>query len=814
MSYNIRTTGTNINILNLTQDVEVLIDGSLTINQDLTVLGTTTTIDTNNLLIEDPIFVSGTGNTTDSSDLGMVMTRGVGGNVALLWDESEDQFVLCATTADGSTSGDMVISSYSPLRTGDLQCEVFTSNGIDDNVTETRLRVENSTTHWGQSTAFSGYALSRGITSGSLTIAGGEDGSDGSSVTFIGSTGSPANDIRFRVGLSTVLLYDDSDTEWDFQDNSLTTSSQFISTATTGTSPLAVSSTTLVTNLNADQVDGLDSTDLLLVDGSQALTANWDAGSFDITAEQFHSDIVTGTSPFTVASTTVVSNLNADLLDGFEAAGFPNRNDTTANPAATDDLANYQIGSVWVNTTSDAIFINVDNTDDTAIWKELSTTDIALSEIVQDTTPQLGANLDMNSFGIDFSEILNVTLDTDIAAGDAINISGSAAGELTLGAGGIQRFITINPHINQTGAASYTALHMDVTETSTGSGDKFLVDIQKNGTSQLTLNDSSYLDVNGYVEGTGFVGAELINKIESGKTILSGGLSTTTGASIQLFGTTEATTPRDILFKSDASTELHYDDSESTWDFQSNVIKTSSDVVLLTDARVDNRNTVEYFDDFVMKAFDETNENWILNSGSDDLAVDPAIVIAAGGTAFLDAGDGDGTVAVDGSQLVWAIPVQAGYGGLVFEARVKIEDITGCSVNIGLTDSTVLEEPFSGAADVITSNASDAVCFVYDNGNTTKEWFVAGVDTDTDATGTGASGTAPVNDTYQVLRCVIDADGEGAEFFINKVSVGTLTAAATANNVDLYLTAIIVGDGANAAAVGLTVDYMYVSHIR
>lgn len=56
--------------------------------------------------------------------------------------------------------------------------------------------------------------------------------------------------------------------------------------------------------------------DVVLVDGTHALTADWDAGSFQIRAETFQSDITTGTAPLIVASTTVVTNLNADLLDG------------------------------------------------------------------------------------------------------------------------------------------------------------------------------------------------------------------------------------------------------------------------------------------------------------------------------------------------------------------------------------------------------------------------------------------------------------------------------------------------------------------
>jgi len=42
--------------------------------------------------------------------------------------------------------------------------------------------------------------------------------------------------------------------------------------------------------LDADQVDGKDSSDLLLVDGSQPLTANWDAGAYQIDADEFYAD--------------------------------------------------------------------------------------------------------------------------------------------------------------------------------------------------------------------------------------------------------------------------------------------------------------------------------------------------------------------------------------------------------------------------------------------------------------------------------------------------------------------------------------------
>jgi len=49
---------------------------------------------------------------------------------------------------------------------------------------------------------------------------------------------------------------------------------------------------------------------------------NVDVGNFQIRALQFYPDAATGTAPFVVDSTTMVSNLNADQLDGLEGSGF------------------------------------------------------------------------------------------------------------------------------------------------------------------------------------------------------------------------------------------------------------------------------------------------------------------------------------------------------------------------------------------------------------------------------------------------------------------------------------------------------------
>ena len=57
---------------------------------------------------------------------------------------------------------------------------------------------------------------------------------------------------------------------------------------------------------------------------TNALTAtdNLDIGSWKLRAETFQSDVVTGTAPFIVASTTRVTNLNCDLFDDLDSSAY------------------------------------------------------------------------------------------------------------------------------------------------------------------------------------------------------------------------------------------------------------------------------------------------------------------------------------------------------------------------------------------------------------------------------------------------------------------------------------------------------------
>lgn len=221
------------------------------------------------------------------------------------------------------------------------------------------------------------------------------------------------------------------------------------------------------------------------------------------------------------------------------------------------------------------------------------------------------------------------------------------------------------------------------------------------------------------------------------------------------------------------------------------------------------RGLVQVFDDFNRQAVYNTEADgiWILNAGSDDVAVDPAI--SAVGILTLTSGDAGTGVAADGSQIVCALPVQAQSGGLYMETRLHINTaVTTVQVNVGLTDVTTLELPVSiGGSDALTTNASDFAGFVFDTGADTDEWFMVAVDGDTDDTGSAALGTAPTADTYQTLRVEVDADGATIRFYIDGSLAGTLSGdAGVSPDVNLYATIIVN----STTTTSRTVDVDYI----
>jgi hypothetical protein len=226
--------------------------------------------------------------------------------------------------------------------------------------------------------------------------------------------------------------------------------------------------------------------------------------------------------------------------------------------------------------------------------------------------------------------------------------------------------------------------------------------------------------------------------------------------------------------------------------------------------------TVTLWDDFTggSQAFSTTVvSGWMSRVGTTN-TVNWTVTAAEGGTVVGTIGDTTASMAVSGVQLDNGLIWKADKGNLVFEARVKMSAITTIAVFIGLTDQvSALEMPIQSAAsaNTLTTNATDAVGFMFDTSMTADNWWLVGVANNTDATHQNTA-VAPVADTYATFRIEISTTGV-ATFYYNGTAVGTtMTGAVTAT---VALTPVIAGfNRTTTGTPTLTADYIHVSADR
>ncbi len=86
------------------------VNGNTRITGDLTVQGTTTTVDSQNLAVEDNLIVINSSGSVGNNS-GMMINRGSeGNNAVMIWDESTDKFLFGTTASDGSTTADFAVT--------------------------------------------------------------------------------------------------------------------------------------------------------------------------------------------------------------------------------------------------------------------------------------------------------------------------------------------------------------------------------------------------------------------------------------------------------------------------------------------------------------------------------------------------------------------------------------------------------------------------------------------------------------------------------------------------------------------------------
>ena len=88
----------------------------------------------------------------------------------------------------------------------------------------------------------------------------------------------------------------------------------------------------------------------------QGAANNVDIGAYELRAQTLQSDVTTGTAPLTVASTTLVANLNADKLDGQEGSYYTDFSNMTVDndEISGDKIQGGTIGSTTITALTTA----------------------------------------------------------------------------------------------------------------------------------------------------------------------------------------------------------------------------------------------------------------------------------------------------------------------------------------------------------------------------------------------------------------------------------------------------------------------------
>ena len=97
-------------------DIVHITSSGMTLTGDLTVTGSSAQVNVTNFTVDDLLTVIASGQSSGSWDSGFIVDRGSSTNVGFIYDESALEFALINTTEDGTTVGDVAISSYADLR--------------------------------------------------------------------------------------------------------------------------------------------------------------------------------------------------------------------------------------------------------------------------------------------------------------------------------------------------------------------------------------------------------------------------------------------------------------------------------------------------------------------------------------------------------------------------------------------------------------------------------------------------------------------------------------------------------------------------
>ena len=213
------------------------------------------------------------------------------------------------------------------------------------------------------------------------------------------------------------------------------------------------------------------------------------------------------------------------------------------------------------------------------------------------------------------------------------------------------------------------------------------------------------------------------------------------------------------------------------------------------------------FSDFLGAVIPEEFTGGSENSGT------AAIVVAKeGGVVGLITGASDG----NRSQITTGLNHLVSSGSIIGRFRVKsVTAITTRAIFVGFTDTVSLENPIEISGTTITSNATNAVGFVYDTAATTDQWYFLAVNADVDSIALVPvpnffTGLAPVADTWQNFGVEITPDGRAIGSFGtgDKRKLVEVAWADSAVATTSLLTPTVLLETRTGGAATVYVDYM------
>ena len=186
--------------------------------------------------------------------------------------------------------------------------------------------------------------------------------------------------------------------------------------------------------------------------------------AFDASTGHSHDGTSAGAGPKINLATSVSGLLPA--VNG--GSGGANKLDATANPTiANDSSQNYAVGSVWINVSTDKIFICVDSTSNAAQWRQIVANDGL--KIV----PETPNTIDIGAVGVEYKDL---------------HLAGNALVGGTIGVTGLSTLASVDingGNIDGTTIGSTTAADGNFTNTSASGNSTISGTLEVTGTSTL-----------------------------------------------------------------------------------------------------------------------------------------------------------------------------------------------------------------------------------------------------------------------------------------------------------------------------------------